>query len=106
MKKLYSLNLKFQNSSENNILSIVEMTQSETELYIFDSNDINDDYEWGSEIGEKQVLISVDDILLNQPGLLMRHERHLLDDVYEDDLFYPKITKNQFFSNRQAYENY
>ena len=93
MKKLYSLNLKFQNSSENNILSIVEMTQSETELYIFDSNDINDDYEWGSEIGEKQVLISVDDILLNQPGLLMRHERHLLDDVYEDDLFYPKITQ-------------
>ena len=106
MKKLYSLNLKFQHSSENNILSLAEMTQNETVLHLFDSDDISDDNEWGSERSEKQVLISVDDILLNQPGLLMRHERHLLDDVYEDDLFYPKITKNQFFSNRQAYENY
>jgi hypothetical protein len=60
--------------------------------------------QWESEKIDKQVLISVDDILLNQPGLLMRHERHLLDDVYEDDLFYPNINKNQFFSNSHTYE--
>ena len=79
MKKIHFLNLKFHNSSENNILSLAEMTQCETELHLFDSNDINDDNEWGSEISEKQVLISVDDILLNQPGLLMRHERYFFN---------------------------
>jgi hypothetical protein len=104
MKKISFLNLIAHDSSENNIFSLAETTQFEYALHQFDSDDISDYNEWESEKIDKQVLISVDDILLNQPGLLMRHERHLLDDVYEDDLFYPNINKNQFFSNSHTYE--
>ena len=97
------MNLTFNNSLENHFLSFEEITQSEAVLHNLDSNEISD-YEWWSEMSEQQVLISVDEILVNQPGLLLRHERNLLDDVYEDDLFYPKNTKNQFFLNRHMYE--
>ena len=73
------------------------MNHIEYSIHDFDRDQIDDDRDWSNDRSERQVSISVDDILLNQPDFLLQHERRLLEDVYEDDSFYQKIMKNQFF---------
>jgi hypothetical protein len=89
--------MKTHNSFKRNRSSFIHMNSIEYAIYDFDLDQIDDDHDWSNERSEKQIFISVDDILLNHPDLLFRHERRLLDDVYEDDLFHQKITQNQFF---------
>ncbi len=89
--------MKTYNSAKSNMLSIIDMNHIEHVSHKFDRDQTDDDHDWSNERSEEQIFISVDDILLNQPDLLLRHERRLLDDVYEDDSFYQKNMKNQFF---------
>jgi hypothetical protein len=89
--------MKTYNSFKRNTSSFIDMNHIECAIYDFDRDQIDDDHDWNNDRSEKQIFISVDHILLNQPDLLLRHERRLLDDVYEDDSVYQKNIKNQFF---------
>lgn len=89
--------MKTYNSFTSNTSSFIDMNHIEYAIHDFDRDQFDDDDDWSNERSEKQIFISVDDILLNQPDLLLRHERRLLDDVYEDDSFYQTNMKNQFF---------
>ena len=89
--------MKTYNSFKSNTSSFIDMNHIEYAIHDFYRDQIDDDDDWSNERSDKQIFISVDDILLNQPDFLLRHERRLLDDVYEDDSFYQKNMKNQFF---------
>jgi hypothetical protein len=79
------------------MLLLTDMNHIEHVMHTFDRDQTYDDNDWGYDRNEKKMFISVDEVLLNQPDFLLRHERRLLDDVYEDDSFYQKNTKNKFF---------
>ncbi len=91
--------MKTYNSFKSNTSLFIDMNHIEYAIHDFDRDQIDDDDDddWSNERSDKQIFISVDEILLNQPDFLLRHERRLLDDVYEDDSFHQKNMKNQFF---------
>lgn len=89
--------MKNYNSFKSNTSSFIDMNHVEYEIHDFDCDQIDDDHDWSNDRSEKQLFISVDEILLNRPDFLLQHERRLLDDVYEDDSFYQKNMKNKFF---------
>jgi hypothetical protein len=89
--------MKTYNSSKNNTSSFIDMNHIEYSIHDFDLDQIGDDHDSNNDRNERQIFISVDEVLLNQPDFLLRYERRLLDDVYEDDAFYQKNIKNQFF---------
>jgi hypothetical protein len=95
MKKFISLYREIRRSSQQDICPRQALELAEQLLALYSKDQFVDENEWGEESRQEEYFLPVDEILVSQPGMLMRHERGLLDEVYEDDLFFSNIPKSR-----------
>ncbi len=97
MRQFGSIYREIRRGSDNKICprEAAELATQLLSLYL--SDQYVDENEWGNEQDVEPNFIAVDDMLLKNPGLLMRHERAVLSDVYEDDIYQPTMRTSSAF---------
>jgi len=89
MKRLISLYREIRRSAESSISPREALALADHLISIYDNDQHPDENEWGHEIDDEDRFVPID-MILTQQGHLLKQERFLLEEVYEDDLFYPK----------------
>lgn len=95
MKRLLFLYREIRRASGNKICPRHALELADQLLSLHEQENEVDEDAWGQDRDDEWRLIPIDQMLIQEPGSLLKHERYLLDDVYEDDLFYPKKSKRQ-----------
>jgi hypothetical protein len=90
MRKFLSIYREIRRSSDQTIDPRQALELAEQILDLYAKDQFVNENDWGGEQEDECQLTPVDEFLCHEPGALMKHERMLLEDVYEDDPFFQK----------------
>lgn len=85
MKTFIAVYREIRRGSSNEISPREAAIFAEQLLSLYRSDQSVDEDEWGRERKDEHQLIPVDEMLLERPDLLLKHERNTLRDIYGDE---------------------